>query len=318
MNLISDYPPQLTIVAPCYNEEEILSYSHPKLANVIDSLIRKNKVSGESHIVFVDDGSEDNTWNLLVGITEKFERVRAIKLSRNYGHQSAILSGMFHSQGDIVITVDVDLQDDLNAIEKMVDAYHAGFEIVIGVRLERNSDTFFKKYTALLFYRIMDLLGTPVVYNHADFRLLSRRVINHIREMTETNLFLRGVIPSLGFNKTKVYYNRNERVLGKTKYTLPKMVKLALDGVTSFSIFPLYFVLGLGMFVSVGSIFCSIWVLVVKFIIKKAIPGWASTLLPVYFIGGVQLICLGVVGIYVAKIYMETKRRPHYIIETIK
>ena len=241
--------------------------------------------------------------------------MRGIKLSRNLGHQNALLAGLLTVKGEVVISVDADLQDDLAAIEEMLDDYAAGYDIVYGVRSSRKTDTFFKNFTAIAYYRLLGIMGVEIIYNHADYRLMSRRVIDALREFGEVNLFLRGIIPQLGFSNTIVYYERADRFAGESKYPLKKMLSLAWQGITSFSNVPLKFITGLGLLVSLISFAVTIWAIWIKLFTELAIPGWASTVLPIYFLGGIQLLCLGIIGEYLAKIYMETKRRPRYIIE---
>jgi glycosyltransferase involved in cell wall biosynthesis len=305
----------LQIVIPCYNEETVLSETASQFDALLGRLIESGKISIDSRITFVDDGSRDRTWALIEQEASARHRVAGIKLSRNCGHQNALLAGMMSVNGDAIITIDADLQDDINAIERMVDGYLEGCDIVYGVRADRSTDTTFKRNTAIVFYCLLALFGLEVVRNHADFRLMSRRVIEALREYREVNLYLRGIVPLIGFRSTTVEYDREERFAGASKYTIKKMVKLALDGITSFSTVPLQIITMFGFIVFAGSMIISMWVLWVTFYTDRAVPGWASTVLPVYFLGGIQLLCLGVVGAYVGKIYGEAKSRPRYFID---
>ena len=305
----------LSIVVPCYNEEAVLPETIQRLTELLQYLIDKGKVRSDSCIYYVDDGSHDRTWDLIETFAKTNGFVRGIKLSRNRGHQNALLAGLLTVKGEAVISVDADLQDDLSAIEEMLDYYVDGYDIVYGVRSSRKTDTFFKSFTAIAYYRLLAVMGVEIIYNHADYRLMSRRVIEALKEFGEVNLFLRGIIPQLGFSHTIVYYERAERFAGESKYPLKKMLALAWQGITSFSDVPLKFITGLGLLVSLISFAVTIWAIWIKLFTEVAIPGWASTVLPIYFLGGIQLLCLGIIGEYLAKIYTETKRRPRYIIE---
>jgi glycosyltransferase involved in cell wall biosynthesis len=308
---------QLSIIVPCYNEEEVLEKTSSVLLSMLDRLIISSKIDDDSMVYFVDDGSNDNTWPVIEDIVFKSKRAKGIKLSRNRGHQNALLAGLFTAEGDIVVSIDADLQDDVEVIEQMVEEYQKGNEIVYGVRNERKTDTFFKRTTAEGFYKIMHFMGVDIVFNHADYRLLSRNVIEHLKDYKEVNLFLRAMVPLIGFKSANVYYNRTERFAGESKYPVNKMLSFAWDGITSFSIIPLRIITITGFLLFIVSIFMSLWVLGTKLFTNAAIPGWASTVLPIYFIGGIQILSLGVVGEYIGKIYMETKQRPRYIIEKI-
>lgn len=307
---------KLYMVIPCYNEEKVLPITVKLFAETLDNLAQKGKISDESRILFVDDGSKDDTWKLITEFSKKDIRIRGIRLSRNRGHQNALLAGLMEvkDEADITITMDCDGQDDLRAVEAMVDAYHEGCEIVYGVRNDRSSDSVFKRTTAQGFYKLMNHMGAEAVYNHADFRLLSVRVIKELAQFKETNLFLRGMIPLVGFKSTAVYYERCERVAGKSKYSLKKMLGLAFDGITSFSIQPLRLIMGAGCLVALLSFIGVIWAVVTEFV-GKTVAGWASMTCIICFVGGVQLICLGIMGEYIGKIYMEVKGRPRYIVE---
>ncbi|MBR6615467.1 MAG: glycosyltransferase family 2 protein [Lachnospiraceae bacterium] len=307
---------KLYMVIPCYNEEKVLPITVKLFAETLDNLAQKGKISDESRILFVDDGSKDDTWKLITEFSKKDIRIRGIRLSRNRGHQNALLAGLMEvkDEADITITMDCDGQDDLRAVEAMMDAYHEGCEIVYGVRNDRSSDSVFKRTTAQGFYKLMNHMGAEAVYNHADFRLLSVRVIKELAQFKETNLFLRGMIPLVGFKSTAVYYERCERVAGKSKYSLKKMLGLAFDGITSFSIQPLRLIMGAGCLVALLSFIGVIWAVVTEFM-GKTVAGWASMTCIICFVGGVQLICLGIMGEYIGKIYMEVKGRPRYIVE---
>lgn len=306
---------QLSIVLPSYNEEEVLQETASRLLSLFEDLIGKNKISDASRICFVDDGSKDKTWNIIETLSQEHLHVSGIKLSRNRGHQNALLAGLFTVEGDIVISIDADLQDDITIIEEMIDSYNEGNDIVYAVRKERTTDTAFKRATAEGFYKIMHLMGVDIVFNHADYRLMSRRAIEHLKEFKEVNLFLRAMIPLVGFQSSSVYYDRAERFAGESKYPLKKMLSFAWDGITSFSVMPLRFITATGFFIFLATIIMSLWVLGVKLFSEEAVPGWASTVLPIYFIGGIQVFSIGIVGEYIGKIYMETKERPRFIIE---
>jgi glycosyltransferase involved in cell wall biosynthesis len=306
---------ELTIVVPCYNEQEVLPETLRRLMPLIADLVARGKILADSGVVLVDDGSKDRTWSLISEAAAADPRVRGVKLSRNRGHQYAMMAGLFRASGDAVISIDADLQDDLGAIEKMVDAHAKGADIVYGVRAQRQVDTFFKRFTAEGYYRLLDLLGVEVMFNHADYRLLSRRALEALKQYDESNLFLRAIIPQLGFPSAVVTYDRAERFAGESKYPLGKMISLAWQGVTSFSAAPLRAITTAGVLISIGSFVVVLWALWVRFFGNASVPGWASTVVPMYFLGGVQLLCIGIIGEYLAKIYAETKRRPRYFIE---
>lgn len=305
----------LYIVIPCYNEEAVLPITAPLFKAQLDSMVDAGLVSSESRIMFVDDGSRDNTWQVISRLSSDDEIFRGLKLSRNRGHQNALLAGLMEARSlcDITISIDADGQDDIAAMTQMVEAYRNGAEVVYGVRSSRKTDSFFKRMTAEMFYRFLASMGAEVVFNHADYRLLSSRVLSEFASFKEVNLFLRGLIPLVGFNSTCVYYERHERMAGKSHYPLKKMLGLAVDGITSLSTKPLKIVMGLGLLVSLLSFIGVIWA-VVSAVMGASIAGWASTICIICFIGGIQLICLGVVGEYVGKTYMEVKARPRYII----
>jgi glycosyltransferase involved in cell wall biosynthesis len=306
---------QLSVVVPCYNEEEVLPETIKRLGQVLSGLVAKGKISGDSRVYFVDDGSKDATWKTIEESASTLDFVKGIKLSRNQGHQIALLAGLLSVPGDIVISVDADLQDDLGAMEKMVDAFNGGAQIVYGVRASRGADTFFKRFTAKNYYRMLAALGVELVFNHADYRLMSRRALEALAGYRETKIFLRGLIPQLVFKTAVVHYDRAERFAGESKYPLRKMLALAWHGVTSFSPAPLRFITGMGIFIATLSVGMSVWVLGTRLLTDRSVPGWASTVLPIYFLGGIQLLSLGVIGEYVANTYSEAKARPRYVIE---
>lgn len=305
----------LSIVIPCYNEEEVLPETAKRLIQLVCELSEAGTIAASSKIYFVDDGSRDRTWPMIEALALEQASIKGIKLSRNRGHQIALLAGLLTVPGDVVISVDADLQDDLATIASMIDEFKAGSQIVYGVRKSRDRDTGFKKFTAETFYRLLSFLGVEIVFNHADYRLMSRRALQALSEYDEVNVFLRGLIPQLGFRTSTVYYDRHERFAGESKYPLRKMLALAWNGITSFSAAPLRFITGFGFIVALGSLAIALWAIGVRLFGYSAVPGWASTVLPMYFLGGIQLLALGVIGEYVAKIYMESKRRPRFIIE---
>ncbi|MDD5395603.1 MAG: glycosyltransferase family 2 protein [Thiothrix sp.] len=306
---------RLSIVVPCYNEEAVLNETLTRLTKLLRGLINSAELSSDSEIVFVDDGSRDATWPIIEKAASVDRLIRGLKLSRNRGHQQAVLAGLLNARGDAIISVDADLQDDINAIPEMIKAHAAGAEVVYGVRKQRTTDTFFKRFTAEGYYRLLAWLGVEIVFNHADYRLLGRRAVEALREYREVNLFLRGVIPQLGFMSAIVYYDRAERFAGESKYPLSKMLALAWQGITSFSTMPLRLITGLGATVSLMSIGISLWAIWLRLFTESSVPGWASTVVPLYLLGGVQLLCIGVIGEYLAKTYLETKRRPLFHIE---
>lgn len=309
--------PQLGIVVPCYNEEAVLPETTKQLLAVLHHLTEEGLVAGSSAVYFVDDGSRDGTWSFIEALSQSDPRVHGIKLSRNQGHQNALIAGLFGAQGDVLVSIDADLQDDVNVIEDMVRKHHDGFEIVYGVRESRETDTPFKRGSAELYYWLLAKMGVDIVHNHADFRLMGRRALEALQGFREVNLFLRGIVPLLGFRTTTSYYSRAERFAGESKYPLKKMLALAMDGLTSFSVVPLRMISMLGFLVSLFSIAMVVWVAFGKLFMNSAIPGWASSVIPIYFLGGIQLLSIGVLGEYIAKIYLETKRRPRYQIEKV-
>lgn len=307
--------PVLYIVIPCYNEEKVLPITCEMFLEKITTLVKNNKISDNSRILFVNDGSKDNTWKIICELAKKDEHYIGISQSRNRGHQNAVLAGLMDAKDkcDITISIDCDGQDDINAMDEMVDQYLDGSEIVYGVRSKRDTDTFFKRFTAEGFYKLMNLMGAEVVFNHADYRLVSSRVLKEFANFKEVNIFLRGMFPLVGFKSTAVYYERNERIAGESHYPLSKMLALAFDGITSLSIKPIRMITGLGGFIAVLSFIGVVWSIVMA-MLGKTVTGWASMVCIISFIGGVQLICLGVLGEYIGKIYMEVKHRPRYII----
>ena len=307
--------PILYIVIPCYNEQEVLPITAPMFLQKINDLAAAGKISPESRVLFVNDGSKDNTWNIITELAAKNEHYIGISQSRNRGHQNAVLAGLMEAKDkcDITISIDCDGQDDINAMDEMVDAYRDGCEVVYGVRSRRDTDTFFKRFTAEGFYHLMNFLGADIVFNHADYRLISSRVLQEFANFKEVNIFLRGMVPLVGFKSTSVYYERHERLAGESHYPLKKMLALAFDGITSLSVKPIRFITGLGLIFSVLSFIGVLWAIVAS-ILGRTVAGWASTICIVCFMGGVQLLCLGVIGEYIGKIYLETKARPRYII----
>jgi glycosyltransferase involved in cell wall biosynthesis len=310
--------PILALVVPCYNEEEVLPETSRRMVALLEELIDAGKIAQSSRIYFVDDGSRDRTWELITSYGRDGLPIVGIKLSRNRGHQNALLAGLFSAEGDIVVSIDADLQDDLGAVREMIDKYLGGHEIVYGVRNRRDTDTFFKRFTARTFYKLITLLGAQTIDNHADYRLLSRRAVDALKDFREVNLFLRGIIPLIGFDSAVVYYDRDARFAGESKYPLKRMVALALDAVTSFSVAPLRLITLIGFIVFFFTTCMSVFILWIRFFTDLAVPGWASTLLPVYFLGGIQILCLGIIGEYLGKIYSESKARPRYLIEDIR
>lgn len=306
---------RLSIVVPCYNEQEVIGETVQQLRRLLDELCEGGRIAADSEIVLVDDGSRDRTWTIVRDLHRQDGRVRGIKLSGNRGHQIALLAGLFGAQGDAVVSIDADLQDDIRAIGDMVDALRSGNDVVYGVRRSREVDHWLKRGTAHWYYRILAAFGVRLVFDHADFRLLSRRALEALKQYPEAHVFLRGIVPLMGFPSAIVYYTRAPRFAGSTKYSVGKMLALALDGVTSFTAYPLRLIAFLGIAVSLFSVAMVFWVLWIKLVADRAIPGWASSVIPIYFIGGVQLLSIGVLGEYVAKLYAEAKRRPRYFIE---
>ena len=307
--------PILYIVIPCYNEQEVLPITAPQFRDKLLQLERAGKISGESRVLFVNDGSRDRTWAIITELAASDPHFLGISQSRNRGHQNAVLAGLMEAKErcDITISIDCDGQDDINAMDAMVDAYLDGCEVVYGVRSSRETDTFFKRFTAQSFYKFLAAMGAEVVYNHADYRLISSRVLKEFQNFHEVNLFLRGLVPLVGFKSTSVSYARAERLAGESHYPLKKMIALAVDGITSLSVKPLRLIMGSGLIVAFISFIGCLWALITA-LCGRAVAGWASMTCIVCFVSGVQLICLGIIGEYIGKIYMETKQRPRYII----
>ena len=307
--------PKLYIVIPCYNEQEVLPITAPMFLDKLKGLTAAGKISEDSRVLFVNDGSRDRTWEIIKELAAQDEHFIGISQSRNRGHQNAVLAGLMEAKDvcDITISIDCDGQDDINAMDEMVDAYLEGCEVVYGVRSSRETDTFFKRATAQGFYKFLAMMGAEVVYNHADYRLISSKVLQEFANFHEVNLFLRGMIPLVGFKSTSVSYSRAERIAGESHYPLKKMIALAVDGITSLSVKPLRLITGFGVFVAIVSFVGVIWA-AVSALMGNTVAGWASMTCIVCFVSGVQLICLGIIGEYIGKIYMETKQRPRYII----
>jgi len=307
--------PKLYIIIPCYNEQEVLPITAPMFLEKLKSLSAAGKISGDSRVLFVNDGSRDDTWSIIEKLSKEDEHYIGISQSRNRGHQNAVLAGLMEAKDvcDITISIDCDGQDDINAMDQMVDAYLDGCEVVYGVRSSRETDTFFKRFTAQSFYKFLSAMGAEVVYNHADYRLISAKVLREFANFREVNLFLRGMVPLVGFKSTTVSYSRAERLAGESHYPLKKMIALAVDGITSLSVKPLRLITGFGVLVALISFIGVLWALITA-LCGRAVAGWASMTCIVCFVSGVQLICLGIIGEYIGKIYLETKQRPRYII----
>ena len=307
--------PILWIVIPCYNEEAVLPITAPMFLQKLEDLGKAGKISSRSRILLVNDGSKDRTWAIIRELAEKDERFLGISQSRNRGHQNAVLAGLMEARDkcDITISIDCDGQDDINAMDAMVDAYLGGSEVVYGVRAKRDTDTWFKRFTAESFYKLLAAMGAEVVFNHADYRLVSSLVLQHFADFEEVNIFLRGMFPLVGFPSSSVYYDRAERLAGESHYPLKKMLALAFNGITSLSVKPIAFITGLGAGVSILGLIIAVWA-IVEAILGNTVAGWASTICVVCLLGGIQLISLGVIGQYVGKTYLEAKRRPRYII----
>ena len=308
----------LYVVIPCYNEEEVLPKTYQALSEKLRYLITNKRISSKSKIMFVNDGSKDKTWEIITNLHEKDKLVLGINLSRNKGHQNALLAGLMVSReyADITISMDADLQDDINVIDQMIEESDKGNDIVYGVRSSRKKDTFFKKHTAEFFYKLMRWFGVDIVYNHADCRLMDKRSLVALSEFSEVNLFLRGIVPLIGFKSSKVYYERGERAAGESKYPLKKMLSFAVDGITSFSVQPLRLIFSLGLIILVVSVCLMIYSLIVK-LLGQTVAGWTFLSISIWFIGGLQMLSIGVIGEYIGKIYSETKRRPRYFIDEI-
>lgn len=308
--------PTLVLVIPCYNEEEVLPETINRLTLILDDLIVYDNIAPNSKILFVDDGSRDKSWHIIETANSSNGYVHGLKLTRNAGHQNALLAGLRYAKdfSDCVISIDADLQDDLLVIPKFIDEFNNGNDIVYGVRKGRSTDTLFKRTTAQSFYKLMNFMGVNIIYNHADYRLMSKRVLEHLGEFKEVNLFLRGLIPLIGFKSAKVHYDRNERFAGESKYPLKKMLAFAFDGITSFSVTPIRFISGIGFIMFLFSLFMAVYIVINKFL-GNTTSGWSSLMISIWFIGGIQLVALGFIGEYIGKIYKEVKARPKYFIE---
>lgn len=317
MNLNKKRPNILYLVVPCYNEEEVLPHTAQVMQDKLERLVKEDKISAKSKIMFVNDGSKDKTWSIIHELCQHNSVFSGLSFSRNYGHQSAILAGMMaaRAHADIVVTIDADLQQDIEALDKFIECYQNGCEVVYGVRNDRNTDHFFKKVSAGMFYKLMHLLGCKVMSNHADYRLLSKRALDALAEYKEVNLFLRGLIPTMGFQSDVVYFDVKEREAGTSKYTLKKMMKLATDGVTSMSTRPIQIITIMGFLVSLFS-FCMIIYCIIDWFSGKNVPGYTTSLVVSLLMGGLTIFSLGIVGEYVGKIYLEAKARPRYIVES--
>ena len=309
---------RLYMVVPCYNEEEVLEETTKRLTLRFDELIREGKIAGDSKILYVNDGSKDQTWLIIARLHEENKYVSGLNLSRNRGHQNAVLAGLMYAKdhADMAISMDADLQDDVMAIDEMVEKYHEGFDIVYGVRNSRKKDTWFKKTTAEGFYKFMKWMGVDIVFNHADFRLMSKRSLEQLANYEEVNLFLRGIVPLIGFPSTNVYYERNERFAGESKYPLKKMLSFAFDGITSFSVKPIRMICTIGLLIFLVSIAMLIYSIVIHYI-GKTVAGWSSLIVSIWALGGLQLFAIGIVGEYIGKVYLEVKERPRFIIQDI-
>lgn len=308
----------LNLVIPCYNEEEALPLTKKELDKKMSSLIEEGLISENSKVVLVNDGSKDKTWEIITKIHKENHMYVGINLTRNRGHQNALLAGLMYAKNhaDICISMDADLQDDINVMDDMIKKYNAGADVVYGVRSSRKKDTFFKKFTAEAFYKLMNIMGVEVVFNHADCRLMSKRALEGLSEFKEVNLFLRGIVPQVGYKTDIAYYDRNERVAGESKYPLKKMLAFAIDGITSFSIKPLRMITSIGFIILILSFVVLIYSIIMK-LIGNTVSGWTFIVCSIWLIGGIQTLCLGVIGEYIGKIYKETKARPRYIIECV-
>lgn len=304
------------LVLPCYNEEAVLHEASSRLKVKMNQLISENKISKDSRVTFVDDGSKDNTWSIIEELKESDELFAGVKLSRNRGHQNALLAGLMTVKDycDAAISLDADLQDDINVIDKFIDRFIDGCDVVYGVRSDRKTDTVFKRTTAQGFYKVMKLLGVDIVYNHADYRLMSKRALDALEEFEEVNLFLRGIVPLIGYKSDVVLYERNERFAGESKYPLKKMLSFAFEGITSFSVKPIKLILDIGIIMFTTSLLFLIY-FIALWCLGKTVEGWATIVVSIWMLGGVQLLCLGVIGEYIGKIYIETKKRPKFIID---
>ncbi|MBR5306983.1 MAG: glycosyltransferase family 2 protein [Oscillospiraceae bacterium] len=309
--------PSLYIVIPCYNEQDVLPITAPMFLDKIEGLISQGLCSENSKVLFVNDGSKDDTWNIICGLAKNNPKFKGINLSRNRGHQNALLAGLMHAKErcDVTISIDCDGQDDINAMNEMMRQFHDGCDVVYGVRSKRDTDTFFKRFTAECFYKFMRLMGAETVFNHADYRLMSKRALDGLAEFKEVNLFLRGTVPLVGYKSTSVYYERNERIAGESHYPFSKMLNLALNGITSLSTKPLRYITSIGFVMAFISFMFIVWAIVARFT-GNTVAGWTSLVGIMALIGGIQLFCLGIIGEYIGKIYSEVKQRPKYIIQS--
>ncbi len=308
---------RLALVVPCYNEEAVMKISSEALRGVLQDLIEKQKIAADSFVLFVDDGSKDKTWELIEDEHRLHSNVKGLKLAGNVGHQFALTAGLITAKdhSDVTVSIDADLQDDVNVIEEMIDKFHAGNDIVYGVRNDRSSDSFFKRFTAQGFYKMMAVMGVKTVYNHADFRLMSKRALEQFAKYRESNLFLRGMMPLIGYQTDCVYYERKERVAGESKYPLKKMLALAFNGISSFSVKPISLITALGVIIICMCFLAAVYALW-SYFTGHVTAGWTSLILSIWFLGGVQLVSIGLIGQYIGKIYIEVKQRPRYNIET--
>lgn len=311
MNLASLY-----IVIPCYNEQEVLPLTAPVFLNKIENLIAQGLCSEDSKVLFVNDGSKDSTWDIISTLAEENSRFKGLKLSRNRGHQNALLAGLMYAKDmcDVTISIDCDGQDDINAMDRMLREYYGGCDVVYGVRSKRDTDSFFKRFTAESFYKFMNLMGAETVFNHADYRLMSKRALEGLAQFKEVNLFLRGTVPLVGYKSTSIYYERNARLAGETHYPFSKMLNLALNGITSLSVKPLRYITSIGLIMAFISFLFIVWAVAAR-VAGHTVAGWTSLVGIMAMIGGIQLFCLGIIGEYIGKIYSEVKQRPKYIIE---
>ncbi len=308
---------KLGIVIPCYNEEEVLAETKKHIEKLINKMIEENEISKDSFICFVDDGSKDKTWDIIEEFSKNSPNFKGIKLSRNFGHQNALIAGLMQLKDsvDALISMDADLQDDISVIKQFVAKYKEGYEVVYGVREDRSKDTTFKRATAEAFYKFQDFMGIESISNHADYRLLSKKALNALAEFKEINLFIRGVIPLIGFRSCSVYYARGERFAGESKYPFKKMLFFALDGIASFSIVPLRIITVIGFFIFLFSLFIILWILCEKFLLGSTIQGWSSVMISIYLMGGIQVMSIGIIGEYVGRVFQQSKGRPRYIID---
>lgn len=309
-------PTKLYVVVPCYNEEAVLNETSKRMAELFNKMINDGLIAPESRVAFVDDGSRDKTWQMIEELTKENTLFAGIRLAHNAGHQNAVLGGLMTVMDDCdcAISIDADLQDDINVIPEMVTKFREGYDVVYGVRNKRTTDTWFKRTTAIGFYKLMNVMGVKIVFNHADYRLMSKRALKSLAHYPERNVFLRGIVPTIGFRSTSVYYDRAERFAGESKYPLKKMLSFAFDGITSFSISPIRLISAIGLVACVFAVIMAIYTLVTK-LTGHSDSGWASLMLSIWFIGGVQLLSLGLIGEYIGKMYKEVKRRPRFIIE---